>query len=80
MKLNLEKNNMIKYYVVQKSNGKFAPRLKRVMGNTEFGHCWFHEPYEFDTLEEAKGALLREKREDEEYRLSLAEKVVFELN
>ncbi len=62
-------------YVIVKKNNKFCPRI-----NSMFGSNWFKEKSEYDTLEEAKEALIKLKQEREENIRNSKEEIVFTLN
>jgi hypothetical protein len=62
----------MKYKVIKKVNGKFAPRIVNTFTG-EFG-CWFEIPAEFDKIEDAISALKKEKAKN-----ILSEEIVFEL-
>ncbi len=58
-------------YVIVKKNNKFCPRI-----NSALGSNWFKEKSEYDTLEEAKEALIKLKQEREENIRNSKEEIV----
>jgi hypothetical protein len=63
-----------KYVVIKNGRGKYCPRIK-----FGFGLNWFEEPYEYDTFEEAKLALQKKKKADEDKAKAYEYEIVFEL-
>lgn len=68
---------MNKWFVIKKGNGRFYPRIK----GDSFGEYW---PYfsgldGYDTLEEAKGVLVKQRDELKRIEDERKETVVFEL-
>jgi hypothetical protein len=67
--------NKIKYQVIKKANGKFAPRI-----SSGFGSLWFNEPYEYESFSEACEAVLKERQKHREEVAKQKEEVVFTLD
>jgi hypothetical protein len=64
----------IKYQVIKKVNGKFAPRIV-----SQFGSCWFEPPYEYDSREEAVKVVMLKRQADQIKIASEKEEVVFSI-
>ena len=67
----------MKYCIIKKSNGKFAPRI--INDFTGKDGCWFEAPYEYDTLKEALGILKFKKEYNDKEILKQKEEIVFTL-